>query len=205
MGQSTSVSDRDVRPIPGYDYDAHVDARSPVTLEELRQIEQTIGWTEDDARTLRRHGEIFTRHAEEMVDAWRAIIASQPHLAKWFFKPDGKPDETYKVRVKARFVQWVLDTCFRPHDQSWLDYQEEIGLRHTPAKKNQTDAADAPPLVPLRYVIAFGTSLALATRKFFVDAGLQGERLQQLQDAWAKAVHLHITLWTRPYAREGLW
>jgi hypothetical protein len=32
--------------------------------------------------------------------------------------------------VKRRFVQWVIDTCARPRDAAWLNYQEEIGLRH---------------------------------------------------------------------------
>ena len=100
------------------------------------------------------------------MDSWRAVIAAQPHLAKWFVGPDGRPDDEYKARVKKRFVQWVLDACFRPHDQAWLDYQQEIGMRHTPAKKNQTDHAQTPSVVPLRYLIAFGflvSGLALIT------------------------------------------
>ena len=104
--------------IPGYDYARPGIAHSPVTLDELRALEASAGWTEEDAKTLQRHGQIFKDHAEQMVDAFRAVIASQPNLAKWFFGPDGKPDDRYKARVKARFVQWVLDACFRPHDQA---------------------------------------------------------------------------------------
>jgi hypothetical protein len=47
------------------------------------------------------------------------------------------------AKVKKRFVQWVLNACFRPHDQAWLDYQEEIGQRPTPEKKNHTDGTVA--------------------------------------------------------------
>ena len=191
--------------IPGYDYGLPKASHSPVTLEELRQLEQTVGWTEEDARMLQRHGDIFRDHAEQMVDSWRAVIGAQPHLAKWFFGPDGKPDEEYKARVKRRFVQWVLDVCFRPHDQAWLDYQEEIGLRHTPQKKNQTDGAHTLPLVPLRYLVGFIPVVTIGARKFFSDQGVTGKELQHLQDAWAKAVQLHVALWSRPYAKEGLW
>jgi hypothetical protein len=180
-------------------------AHSPISLDELRQIEATAGWSEEDARVLQRHGDIFKQHAEQMVDAWRAVIGAQPHLAKWFVGPDGKPDDEYKGKVKKRFVQWVLDACFRPHDQAWLDYQEEIGLRHTPEKKNKTDAANTPPVVPLRYLIAFGSVVAIKARKFFIDAGVRDEELQRLEDAWSKAVQLHITLWSLPYTKEGLW
>jgi pimeloyl-ACP methyl ester carboxylesterase len=192
-------------PIAGYDYARPVIARSPVSLEELRALEASAGWNEEDAKTLARHGQIFKDKAEDMVDAWRAVIGSQPNLAKWFFGPDGKPDDQYKSRIKKRFVQWVLDACFRPHDQAWLDYQEEIGLRHTPAKKNQTDGAHTPPVVPMRYLVAFGTVVTISTRKFFVERGVSGEELQELQDAWARTVQLHITLWSRPYVKDGLW
>jgi hypothetical protein len=164
-----------------------------------------VGWSEEDVRILQRHGNIFKKRAEQMVDSWRAVIGAQPHLAKWFFGPNGKPDEEYKAKVKKRFVQWVLDACFGHHDQAWLDYQEEIGLRHTPEKKNQTDGAHTPAVAPLRYLIAFGTVVGISTRRFFVDAGVRGDELRKLEDAWSKAVQLHIALWSRPYAKDGLW
>lgn len=205
MSQTNVVYGTKTQSIPGYDYGQESAAHSPVSLDELRQIEQATGWTDEDAAVLQHHGDIFRQHAEEMVSSWRAVIGSQPHLAKWFFGPDGKPDEKYKAQVKERFVQWVLDACFRPHDQQWLDYQEEIGLRHTPDKKNKTDGTRTPPVVPLRYLIAFGAVVALASQKFFVDSGVKGDSLQRLSDAWSKAVQLHITLWARPYSKEGLW
>jgi hypothetical protein len=192
-------------PIPGYDYGTARVARSPVSLQELRELQQTVGWTDDDAQTLVRHAEVFRQNAEAMVDFWRAAIGAQPHLVKWFFGPEGKRDEEYAARVKPRFVQWLNDVVSRSHDQAWLDYQEEIGLRHTPEKKNQTDHRQTPPLVPLRYLLAFIPMVTLGARKFFVDAGVTGNQLIQLENAWAKAVHLHVTLWTRPYTKEGLW
>lgn len=205
MSKSVLVQEAPTDSIAGYDYGRPNVARSPVSLEELSQLEATVGWSDEDAECLRRHGTLFKDNAEHMVDSWRAIIGAQPHLAKWFFGPDGKPNDEYKAKVKKRFVQWVLDVCFRPHDQAWLDYQEEIGLRHTPEKKNQTDGVQTPPVVPLRYLTAFGTVVAMSTRKFFVDAGVRDKELQKLEGAWSKAVQLHIKLWSRPYVKEGLW
>lgn len=190
--------------IAGYDFGKSSSARSPVSAEELHDLEASAGWTAEDAAVLERHGRIFRDRAEEMVDSWRAVIGRQPHLSKWFAGPDGKPDDAYKAKVKARFVQWVRDIC-RPHDRAWLDYQEEIGLRHTPAKKNVTDGAKTPELVPLRYLLAFSGVMALGAHRFFVEEGVQGEELRRLEDAWTKAVIVYVTLWSRPYAREGLW
>ena len=190
--------------IPGYDFGSAGSAQSPLSVEELQLVEQTLGWTAEDEHLLRKHAPLFERHAEKMVNSWRAVIGAQPHLAQWFLAPDGRPDEEYKARVKRRFVQWVIDVATRPHDRSWLDYQEEIGLRHIPAKKNKTDSRHTPSLVPLRYVLAFVPRVT-AVRGFFETAIPDPAELAAVERAWTGAVHLHVLLWSRPYATEGLW
>ena len=190
--------------IPGYDFGARKSAESPLTDEDLRHLEQTIGWTDNDRDILHKHSALFQHQAEAMVDSWRSVIAAQPHLSRWFVGPDGNPDDDYKARVKRRFVQWVIDVALRPHDRAWLNYQEEIGLRHTPAKKNLTDSKHAPPLVPLRYLLGFIPNV-LPIRKFFSAAIPNESELANLEAAWTRAVILHITLWSRPYSAEALW
>jgi hypothetical protein len=49
----------------------------------------------------------------------------------------------------------VLDTARADYDQSWLDYQYEIGLRHHRSKKNQTDGAHTAPHIRGRDLLAF--------------------------------------------------
>src|SRR4051794_10770469 len=109
----------DVR-IAGYDYGKV--GPSPLTLEDLERLQQTVGFTDEDRRALAAAGEILEDEAEDLVDEWRTIIGGQDHLTRWFFGPDGKPDDAYKAAVKPRFVRWVVDTCRRPFDQIWLDY-----------------------------------------------------------------------------------
>ncbi len=41
----------DVSVIHGYDYGTRRSARSPVMLDELRALEQTVGWTEVGIKT----------------------------------------------------------------------------------------------------------------------------------------------------------
>jgi hypothetical protein len=190
--------------IPGYDFGSPESAVSPLSDEDLLHLEQTLRWTKDDELLLLKHTAFFRSHAEQMVDSWRAVIGAQPHLAQWFLGPDHKPDDEYKTRVKARFVQWVVDVATRPHDRSWLNYQEEIGLRHTPQKKNKTDAGHTPPVVPLRYLLAF-VPVVTEVRPFLQKAITDPAELDAVQLAWTKAVHLHVVLWSRPYTLEGLW
>jgi len=200
----TGFSAPDKSDIAGYDFGSANSARSPVSAEELLQLEQTLGWTTNDAQLLRKHAPLFAAQAEKMVDSWRAIIGTQPHLAKWFLAPNGKPDDEYKAAVKKRFVQWVKDVAIRPHDQAWLDYQEEIGLRHTPDKKNRTDRHQRPPLVPLRYLLAFVPVVTpgspLFRRCHYRPHGTRRDRARMDQSSPSSR-----ELWTRPYSRDGLW
>jgi len=191
--------------IAGYDFGTDRVPHSPVTLEELHQLEESAGLTAEGRRFLALAGQVLADQAEEMVDAWRAKIGAQEDLAKWFYGPDGKPDDHYKAAVKPRFVQWVIDTCTRPYDQAWLDYQEEIGRRHTPEKKNATDRVQTPPLVPLRYLLGFTSVIITTTRSFLAKKNHSPEQIEGMYAAWTKAVLITVALWSRPYTKPGLW
>ncbi len=194
----------DPKSIPGYDFGTAKSATAPVSEEDLRHLEEAAGWSAADARLMAKHADLFRRQAEPMVDSWRAVIGKQKHLAHWFTKPDGTPDDDYKASVKRRFVQWVVDVPTRPHDREWLNYQFEIGLRHTPAKKNKTDGAHTPPVVPFRYLMGF-IPVVIPVKSFFRDAIQDDDELDNLQRAWTKAVLLHVTLWSRAYVDGELW
>ena len=191
--------------IPGYDYGTSRAALSPVNLEELARLKAAADFTEEDERYLRMAGEVLSDQAEAMVNAWRERIGAQKPLASVFKGPDGKPDEHYKAAVKPRFVQWVIDLCTRPFDQTWLDYQEEIALRHLPAKKNKTDHADTPPLVPLRYLLTFVAPVVIAPKELLGKKGHSAAQIEKMHRAWTKAVLLTIALWARPYTQDGYW
>jgi hypothetical protein len=196
---------RSTQSIPGYDYGAATVPRSPVTVEDFSKLEQSADYTAEDRGYLSLAGEVLAEQAEKIVDAWRSRIGAQEHLVKWFFSPDGKPDDHYKAAVKPRFVKWVIDVCTRSYDQTWLDYQEEIGRRHTPEKKNLTDAAQTPSLVPLRYVLSFAAVIITSSREFLASRGHSPEQVEGMYAAWTKAVMLTLALWSRPYTKDDLW
>lgn len=196
---------KDMADIRGYDYGSPSVPPSPVTLEELGRLKQAAGFGPEEERWLRRAGEILTPQAEELVDQWRRLLSAQPHLAAYSRHPDGRPNPEYGAASRPRFVQWVRDVFERPLDQTWLDYQHEIGLRHTRIRKNQTDGADAPAHIPLRYVLAFTPVVMTSTRAFLAGNGATHEDVDHMYDAWCKALLLHVTLWSRAYVPAADW
>jgi Protoglobin len=189
--------------IPGYVYGSAEAARSRVSTDELELLKQTVLFGPEDADALRLAGEVLEDQVEDLLDVWYGFVASHPHLVRYFADAEGAPIDNYLARVRARFGQWVHDLCRREWDQTWLDYQEEIALRHTAAKKNRTDAAEgAPAEIPLRYLVAFVYPITATVREFLAKKGHSDVEVEAMHQAWFKAVTLSVVLWARPYAEE---
>jgi Protoglobin len=189
--------------VPGYNFGAEQVARSPLGVEDLDLLKRTVLFTEEDEEYLRLAGDVLEDQVEDVLDVWYGFVGSNPHLVYYFSDPEGEPDPEYLGRVRGRFGRWILDACRRPYDLAWLDYQQEIALRHTRAKKNQTDGVRAPEHIPLRYMIAFVYPITATMRQFLANKGHPDEEVEKMHQAWFKSVVLHVTLWSQPYAREG--
>ena len=190
--------------IPGYGFGTQVAGGSPLGIGELDLLKQTVLFAEEDEDYLRLAGDVLEDQADEVLDLWYGFVGSHPHLIRYFSDPDGQPDTEYLGRVRERFKQWIFDTCRRPYDQEWLDYQQEIALRHTRAKKNETDGAyETPEHIPLRYMIAFIYPITATIKSFLANKGHSSEEVEKMFQAWFKSVVLQVTLWSYPYTKEG--
>lgn len=192
----------DTPTIPGYTYGSADAAHSPVSEEDFARLLATVLWTDDDEQAIRRAGDVLSSKTDQVLDVWYGFVAAHPHLVAYFADAAGNPDGDYLARVRARFDQWIRDLCDRSRDRSWLDYQEEIALRHTAAGKNVTDGAHAPAEIPLRYMIAFVYPITATIREFLAADGHADDDVEAMYQAWFKSVVLSVTLWARPYAPE---
>jgi hypothetical protein len=204
MSTPTSVTEHPER-IPGYDYGTGRAAASPLTMEDLDRLKEAVWLTADDERALREAAGILADQADDMVTAWRARLGHQPWLAGYSGHPDGTPNPEYGAATKPRFDRWIIDACTRPLDQDWLDYQHEIGLRHTRAKKNTTDRADSLDHIPLRYLLAFTAVVITTAREYLAAKGASAEAVDRMHAAFTKSVVLHVTVWTRAYTDAADW
>jgi hypothetical protein len=190
--------------IPSYTYGTSEAARSPVSLRELEQLKQSAGFSSEDEEYLMLAGEVLADQTKELVETWRGVIAETPHLARHSRTPDGKPIAHYSENSGLRFQQWILDTCFRPYDQDWLNYQYEIALRHTGAKKNKADGVESTPFIPLREVIAFTAVINDTIKPFLARKGHSSAEVDRMHRAWCKSLQLQIALWAQPYTNSKI-
>ncbi|MBC8092590.1 MAG: protogloblin ApPgb [Pseudonocardia sp.] len=189
--------------IPGYDYD--VAAPSSITEDELAALKASVLFGDDDVAALAQAGDVLAGQIDAVLDVWYGFVGAHPHLLAYFSTPGGVPLPDYLDRVRPRFGQWILDTCRRPYDARWLAYAEEIGRRHIPPHKNETDGAASVPLVPLRHMVAFIYPITATLRPFLATAGHPDAEVDRMHQAWFKSVTLQVALWLRPYARDGHW
>lgn len=189
--------------IPGYTYGTDTVSRSPVSLDELGLLQATLLLGEDDVAALRRSSDVLAPQVEAILDVWYGFVGTNPHLLAAFTGPDGQPDQGYLAAVRRRFGRWILDTARAEFDQAWLDYQHEIGLRHTRTGKNRTDGVQAADHIPLRYVLALLVPITTTLKPFLAEGGASADEVEAMHQAWVKAVLLQVILWSYPYVRDG--
>jgi hypothetical protein len=188
--------------IPGYTYGSEALSKSSISLQELAQMKDSVGFSDEVERYLRLAGEVLGDQTKQIVEHWRSgIIAGIPHLARHSRSLDGNPLPNYLGASNQRFQQWILDTCLRPYDQAWLDYQQEIALRHTSLKKNQVDGVQSTPHVPLRDIIAFIPVMNETVKPYLAAKGHSPEDVELMHLAWCKSLQLQIALWTGLYSK----
>jgi len=187
--------------IPGYTYGSAEVAMSPVSMRELEELKISAGFTEEDERYLRQAGEVLADQTEQVVLHWRSgIIATIPNLARHSRTPEGDALPDYLAKSNLRFQQWILDTCLRPYDQDWVNYQQEIALRHTSLKKNKIDGVRSTQYVPLRDIVAFIAVINETIKPYLAAKGHSSADVDKMHQAWCKSLQLQLALWTRPYA-----
>lgn len=191
--------------IPGYTYGTDAVPRAPISLEELELMKKTVLFTDEDAKYLRMSHEVLKDQTEAILDVWYGFVGSHPHLLYFFTrKSDGQPlADEYLAPVRKRFMQWILDTAEANYDQQWLDYQFEIGRRHTRAAKNKTDHVDSVENIGYRYLTTLIYPVTATLKPFLANKGHGPEDVDKMHQAWLKSVLLQVTLWSQPYIKEG--
>jgi hypothetical protein len=185
---------------PGYAYGTAAAAKSPLSDAEFELLKKTVLFGEDDVKALRLAGEVLDDQIEAVLDVWYGYVGAHPHLAAYFGGVGGAPSAHYLAAVRKRFGQWIRDTTAANYDRAWLDYQYEIGLRHTRAKKNRTDAVpSSADVVHLRYLVAFVVPITATVKPFLAKKGHSAADVERMHQAWFKAVTLTVVLWSQPY------
>jgi hypothetical protein len=171
---------------------------------DLEDLKISAGFTDEDRRYLQQAGEVLRSQTRQIVEHWRSqIIANIPNLARHSRTPEGDAIPEYLKNSNLRFEQWILDTCLRPYDQDWLNYQHEIALRHTSLKKNKVDGVRSTSYVPLHNAMAFIAVINETIKPYLAADGDPGKEVDKMHRAWCKSMQIQLALWLRTYNDHG--
>ncbi len=188
----------------GYTYGTNKVAQSPFSLDDLKKLQQTLLFGEEDIKYLKMSHDILKDQTNEILDVWYGFVASTPQLVYFFGnKTTGKPEGEYLTKVRERFSMWILQTAEANYNQDWLNYQYEIGLRHYSTKKNKTDTANSVPIINYRYIPALTIPVTTTLKPFLAKKGANAEDVEKMYNAWVKSVLLQAILWGQPYMKKG--
>lgn len=188
----------------GYTYGTSVVSKSPFSLNDLKLLEQSTLFGEEDIKYLKMSREILKDQTNDILDVWYGFVGSTPQLLYFFGnKSTGKPEGEYLAKVRERFAMWILQTAEANYDQTWLNYQYEIGLRHYKTKKNKTDKATSVPIVNYRYIPALTIPVTTTLKPFLAKKGANAEDVERMYNAWVKSVLMQSILWGQPYFKQG--
>jgi hypothetical protein len=186
----------------GYEYGSAELEESPVTIEDLNLLKQTLLWSNEDDQYLKMAGSILIDQTDQILDLWYGYVGSHKHLLYYFTKDD-QPITEYLSSVRKRFGHWIMDLCSKNYDQDWLNYQYEIAKRHHLTKKNAIDGVSSVPFIHFRYMVAFIFPITITIKSFLAAKNNTPEEVEKMYNAWFKAVTLSVILWSYPYIREG--
>ena len=201
---SANANAQETKTPSGYTYGTKQVGKSPFTLEDLKLLEQTLLFTEEDVKYLKMSHDILKGQTNDILDVWYGFVGGTPQLLYFFGnKTTGKPEGEYLAKVRERFGMWILQTAEANYDQTWLNYQYEIGLRHYTTKKNKTDKATAVPIVNYRYIPALTIPITTTLKPFLAKKGASADDAEKMYNAWIKSVLMQAILWGQPYMKKG--
>jgi hypothetical protein len=190
--------------VKGYAYGQRTLAKAPYTVADLKALQASLLFTEEDAKALRQSKAILADQTDAILEVWYGFVASTPDLVYFFSDAKtGKPDGAYLEAVRKRFALWILDTADANYDQTWLDWQYEIGLRHNKVKKNMTDRAPSVAQVNFRYIPALTIPVTTTLKPFLAKKGATAADVEKMHAAWVKSVLLQSILWSQPFIKDG--
>ena len=164
----------------------------------FRYLAEFIGFTPDDAETIRRTKPIIEKHVGEIVDKFYEHLLRYPPTRKVFLKPDGSIDEPYlELRMRHQANFW-LRTAQGVFDDEYASYIDYVGKAHT------SRGADPHVYIAERYVIgqvgfiSHALNEALSKELRHVDEDFELRAI----DAWHKLMMLLLELLSRAYGHE---
>ncbi|MGZ9129878.1 MAG: sensor histidine kinase [Candidatus Binatia bacterium] len=106
--------------------------------ERYQELQQYVGWTEEDARRVASIGHLAAPFFPALVDDFYAVIEEHPQARKVI-----TGGEAQITRLKLTLIRWLEELVSGVYDREYVERRWRVGLRHVEIGLNQvyTNAA----------------------------------------------------------------
>ncbi len=192
--------------IKGYVYGKAEVPKAPISKEELKLLLDSALWTQEDEENRKIIGEVIKENMSDMLNQIVSYFGSRDYLIYYFKDERGETTETeYVNNTVDRLAQWLLDICFRPIDENFVNYQYLIGIRHTFDGKGKADNVKTIPHIPMRYMITCIFPVTAVIRSFLERKFDDPKIVEKLYDTWFKLQVITTAFFCAHYTKEGWW
>jgi hypothetical protein len=170
--------------------------------EEIELLGRVGLFAPDDARALRKIWRVLKEQTDDYLDMVLGMVAAYPALAGALsvLRPESlEGSGGGSATPRSLFRQWLFETCFSPHEPSWL---KRLYAEFPTDRSVQSFLAQLP---NFRYLIALSFPLVATARSLLMASGLAPQEIERMQSALLKAILLQVALLSKLYLKEGLW
>ena len=115
---SANANAQETKVPSGYTYGTKQVAKSPFTLEDLKLLEQTLLFTDEDVKYLKMSHDILKGQTNDILEVWYGFVGGTPQLLYFFGnKTTGKPEGLWAstlsnaTRAATRFGDVRASCC----------------------------------------------------------------------------------------------
>jgi hypothetical protein len=97
----------------------------------FRYMSEFVGFTAEDAATIRQTRPIIEKHLSEIVSKFYTHLLRYPPTRQWFLKSDGTIDQEYVELRMRHLTNFWLRTASGVFDDEYARYVDYVGRAHT--------------------------------------------------------------------------
>jgi nitrite reductase/ring-hydroxylating ferredoxin subunit/hemoglobin-like flavoprotein len=164
----------------------------------FRYMSEFVGFTAEDADTIRRTKPIIEKHLPEIVSKFYAHLLRYPPTRQWFLTSDGMLDQEYlELRMRHLTNFWVR-TASGVFDDEYARYIDYVGRAHT------SHGADPHIYIAERYVIGQVGFVQHAISDAIIKELHQAdpELAFRAEEAWDNLMMVLLEMLSRAYYAE---
>lgn len=164
----------------------------------FRYMSEFVGFTAEDADTIRQTKPIIEKHLPDIVTKFYAHLLRYPPTRQWFLKSDGTFDQEYIELRMRHLTNFWMRTASGVFDDEYARYVDYVGRAHT------SHGADPRIYIAERYVIGqvgfvqHAISDAIIKEMHPVDP----ELAFRAEEAWDNLMMVLLEMLSRAYYTE---